>query len=44
MTVQACWQAHQQSRREAHYQLWPLLMLQAWLDHSARQPLLAVTV
>lgn len=42
--VQACWQAHQQGRREAHYQLWPLLMLQAWLDHSARQPVLAVGV
>ena len=38
--VQACWQAHQQGRREAHYQLWPLLMLQAWLDHSGQVPVL----
>ncbi|MEB3234625.1 MAG: asparagine synthase (glutamine-hydrolyzing) [Cyanobacteriota bacterium] len=42
--VQACWQTHQQGGRERHYQLWPLLMLQAWLEHSARQPVLPVGV
>ncbi|MFM8524720.1 MAG: asparagine synthase (glutamine-hydrolyzing) [Cyanobacteriota bacterium] len=38
--VQACWQGHQQGRLEGHYQLWPLLMLQAWLDHVEQLPVL----
>ncbi len=42
--VQQCWLAHQQGRRETHYQLWPLLMLQAWLDHSAAAPVLQEAV
>ena len=42
--VQHCWQAHQQGRSEAHYQLWPLLMLQAWLEHTAAIPVVQEAV
>jgi len=42
--VQQYWLDHQQGRREAQYQLWPLLMLQAWLEHSARIPVVQEAV
>ena len=38
--VAQCWSAHQQGRGEGHYQLWPLLMLQAWVDAIDRLPVL----
>ena len=38
--AQQCWSDHQQGRIEGHYQLWPLLMLQAWFDHSCQWPVL----
>jgi asparagine synthase (glutamine-hydrolysing) len=42
--VHQCWLAHQQGQRDNHYQLWPLLMLEAWLDHSGRVPVLQEAV
>lgn len=38
--VRGCWDDHQHGRREGHYQLWPLLMLQDWLDYIDKLPVL----
>ena len=38
--VRQCWSEHQEGRSEGHYQLWPLLMLQDWLDEVRRLPVL----
>lgn len=38
--VRGCWDDHQQGRSEGHYQLWPLLMLQDWLEYSKNLPVL----
>jgi len=34
--VQDCWEAHLLTQIEGHYQLWPILMLQAWLDEVSQ--------
>jgi asparagine synthase (glutamine-hydrolysing) len=38
--VEQCWVAHQYGLIEGHYQLWPILMLQAWIDQNNRLPVL----
>ncbi len=30
----ACWRSHQQGRSDQSTRLWPVLMLQSWLDHT----------
>lgn len=38
--VRTCWDNHQSGRIEAHYQLWPILMLQGWIDKVNQLPTL----
>jgi asparagine synthase (glutamine-hydrolysing) len=38
--VQQCWSAHQQRRNDEESKLWPLLMLQAWIDALQQSPVL----
>lgn len=42
--IQECWKSHQENRSELHYQLWPVLILQAWIDNVERLPLLSHSV
>jgi len=35
--IRRCWQEHLSGRRDAHIELWDVLMLQAWLRDRARR-------
>jgi asparagine synthase (glutamine-hydrolysing) len=40
--IRRCWQEHLSGRRDAHIELWDVLMLQAWLRERASRPAAAM--